>query len=49
MHNLSQSCNNWAWGKFANSDTVWDKANNIRYNQFYESKLPSSLVTADAN
>lgn len=43
MHNSSQSCTNWAVGKFANSDTVWDKTTNIRHNQFYESKfLPPS-------
>jgi hypothetical protein len=42
MHDSSQSCcscTNWAVGKFANSDTVWDKTTNIRYNQFYESKF----------
>ncbi|RAQ66659.1 hypothetical protein AFCA_000187 [Aspergillus flavus] len=40
MHNSSQSCTNWAVGKFANSDIVWDKSTNIRHNQFYETEHP---------
>ena len=48
-YNSSKSCTNRAVGKFANSDTVWDKATNNRHSQFYESKMSSSLVTGDSN
>lgn len=39
FHNSSQSCTNWAVGKFTNSDKVWNKNANMQHWQFYESKF----------